>query len=89
MLLAGDGRCREAHEEAAGGAQKGKSLPPSAHSYAAVAYAICGDHEAAVRSSRQALEGGAVTDVRSNPDLARVREDPRIRERLRASEQSR
>jgi tetratricopeptide (TPR) repeat protein len=85
MLLAGAGRCREAREQAGGDARRERGLSPSAHSYAAVAYAICGDHEAAVRAGGQALDGGALTDVRSNPDLSRVRDDPRIGNRLRAA----
>ena len=81
MALAGDGRCHEARQEAARGARS-TSVPPAAFSYAAVAYAICGDHAAAVREAARALDGGAVVDVRSNPDLRRVREDPAIRGRL-------
>jgi Flp pilus assembly protein TadD len=87
MFLAGSGRCAEAGRESAQ-ASRGPQADATTQFYAAVAYAICGDHEAAVRHAIKALDGGAVGDLVSNPDLRAVREDARLRERLRRPERA-
>jgi tetratricopeptide (TPR) repeat protein len=81
MRLAGARRCPEARRDAARGAQDGDKVP-IAQFYAAVAYAVCGDREAAVRHSVRAVEGGVVAELRSNPDLKPLLGDPRLRDRL-------
>jgi hypothetical protein len=48
---------------------------PNAHYYAAVTYAICGDRKKALREAKLAIEGGAIADVKTNPDLAEIRND--------------
>ena len=85
MILAGAGRCAAAREEAVRAATP--DGPPAVFSYTAAAYAICGDHSAAVREAIRALDGGAIVELRSNPDLERVRDDagdPRPARRGRA-----
>ncbi|HVQ31002.1 MAG TPA: hypothetical protein VMV21_15530, partial [Vicinamibacteria bacterium] len=72
----------EARQEAQRASHGTASVPPAAFSYVAVGYAICGDVKSATREAARALDGGAVVDVRSNPDLKGVREDPAIREKL-------
>jgi tetratricopeptide (TPR) repeat protein len=79
MFLAGASQCAEARAETARALGADSNLTPTAHSYAAIAYAVCGDRAAAIREAKKALEGGVMTDLRSNPDLKEVREDPSIR----------
>jgi serine/threonine-protein kinase len=83
MFLAGSGRCTEARAESSRAVSAESNANAAAHSYAAVTYAICRDRQAAVGEARKAVEGGAEADVRSNPDLELVREDPSIRELLK------
>jgi hypothetical protein len=87
MFLAGSGKCMEGRREAARATGEAQASV-NAHFYAAVAYAICADRPAAIRHSLKALEGGAVSDLRSNPDLRAVREDPGIKARLRKAGRS-
>jgi hypothetical protein len=75
--LAGSGHCAEAQREAAGALSGIKPSPTVAY-YAAVAAAICRDHAAAVRYAVQAIEGGVIADVKTNPDLAPIRTDPAV-----------
>lgn len=82
MNLAGVERCSEARDEAARSTDESPGNP-TIHYYAAVAYAICGGTPAAVRHAAEAIKGGVVADVRTNPDLKLVREDSSIRELLR------
>jgi len=82
MFLAGARRCAEAMREAAK-ATEGARAEATAHYYTAVAYVLCGDRPRAVRETIAALEGGAVADVRTNPDLRSVRADPQVARRLK------
>jgi len=82
MALAGLGRCDDAAETAAA-ATRGDDENYDAHYYYAVAFAVCGDYEAAERHALLALEGGYELDVRTNPDLAPLLDRPAIREALR------
>ena len=75
MWLAGDGRCDQARRET-GLAAVDAASDPTAHYYAAVASSICGDRAAAVRHAVRAVEGGVEADVRTNPDLRSVLEEP-------------
>jgi tetratricopeptide (TPR) repeat protein len=81
MFLAGSGRCSEARREA----RQAVSGTPSneVRYYAGVAYAICGDRAEAVRHSLKALEGGSELDLRTNPDMRDVRDDPAVRRLLK------
>jgi len=80
MFLAGAGRCPEAGDEARRAA--GPAASADVDYYAAVAFAICGGRAEAVRLAVRALDGGSVADLRTNPDLAGVRDDPEVRRRL-------
>ena len=80
MFLAGSGRCPDARREIR---TAGVSPAPEVQYYAAVASAICGDRSEAVGHALRALEGGSVADIRTNPDLRGVREDPAVRRRLK------
>jgi Flp pilus assembly protein TadD/TolB-like protein len=82
QALAGLGRCDDAAETAIA-ATRGDDDNFDAHYYAAVAFAVCGDYEAAERHALQALEGGYEVDVRTNPDLAPLLDMPAFREALR------
>jgi hypothetical protein len=84
MFFAGSGRCAEARAETSRAMAADSNFTPTGHAYAAVTYAVCGDRAAAVRETLKAIEGGVETDVRSNPDLEAVREDPAVRDLLRA-----
>jgi tetratricopeptide (TPR) repeat protein len=84
MFLAGAGRCPDAARQAAR-STAGTAIDPTVHYYAAVAYAVCGDFARARRLALSALEGGAPADLATNPDLARVRQDPAVRARLPAT----
>ena len=77
LMLAGAGRCAEA-DGAADRAAAAPAESSTAHYYAAVAYAICKNRDKAVAEARLAIEGGAVADVKTNPDLAEIRTDPAI-----------
>ena len=81
-VLAGLGRCDDATETAAA-ATRGTDDNFDAHYYTAVAYAVCGDYDAAERHTLLALQGGYEVDVRSNPDLAPLLDRPAIHEALR------
>jgi Flp pilus assembly protein TadD len=81
MVLAGLGRCKQA------GLQAEKCLSaqpdrPDLHYYAALVFAVCGEHEAAVRHTVRAIDGGVVADVRTNPDLSSLLEDPAVKRAL-------
>jgi len=51
---------------------------PSIAYYAAIAAAICGDHERAVLYTLKAIGGGVTADLKTNPDLAPILADPAI-----------
>jgi Flp pilus assembly protein TadD len=82
MFLAGSGRCGSATREAARVVEAPR-VEATAHYYAAVAFVLCGDRVRAVRQTLAALDGGAVADVRTNPDLRSVRTDPAVARRLK------
>jgi len=79
---AGLNRCAEATESAVA-ATSADDSNFAAHYYAAVAYATCGDYDAAEHHTLRAMAGGYEVDVRTNPDLAPLLERPAIRELLR------
>jgi Flp pilus assembly protein TadD len=81
MSLAGSGRCGEARREAAQATARA-TASPTVHYYAAVAHAVCRESAAAVRHAARAVEGGVVADVRTNPDLKPLLEDPSLRRLL-------
>jgi len=82
MWLAGDGRCEQALKETEL-ATLDAGANPTVHYYAAVASAVCGDRARAVRHALRAVEGGVVADVRTNPDLRPLLEDPALKKALR------
>jgi Flp pilus assembly protein TadD len=68
MFLAGAGRCDESRKEtdrALAGAQD----DPTVSYYAAIAHALCGNEAKALEAASNAVRGGVVADVRTNPDL--------------------
>jgi Flp pilus assembly protein TadD len=77
IALAGIGRCDQAREQAAQ-AITAEPKSPTNHYYVALAYAVCGDRAEALRHTAAAIKGGALSDVRSNPDLKRLLKDPGI-----------
>jgi Flp pilus assembly protein TadD/TolB-like protein len=82
MYLAGSGRCSEAAEEASRATSESPSNPV-VHYYAAVAYAVCGKDGPALEHTAEAIRGGVVADVRTNPDLRRLLQDALIEKLLR------
>ena len=84
MFLAGSGRCPEARGELAT-ALRLHPDSPTVHYYAAVAYAICGDAALAREQTVQAIEGGALVDVSSNPDLKPLLAEPSVQKALAAA----
>jgi tetratricopeptide (TPR) repeat protein len=84
MFLAGTGDCASAAREA-GRATAGSAAQPTVHYYASVAYAVCRLEAKARRHAVLALEGGAPADFATNPDLARLRQDPALRARFEAT----
>jgi Flp pilus assembly protein TadD len=84
IALAGLGRCQEANQQAAQAiAEQPES--PTHHYYAALVYAVCGDRREALHHARAAIEGGALGDVRSNPDLKPLLNEPAIQQLLATS----
>ena len=81
MFLAGSGRCPESRREARQAV--GGSPSTEVRYYTGLAYAICGDRADAVRNTLKALEGGSVLDLRTNPDMREVRDDPAVRRLLK------
>jgi Flp pilus assembly protein TadD len=82
LSLAGMGRCDQARI-AISRSTTPEPSNPTFHYYAAIAHAICRDRAEAVREVEAAIKGGAVADVRSNPDLKPLLEDAWIRKLLR------
>jgi tetratricopeptide (TPR) repeat protein len=82
MALAGDGQCPAARTEAARATAAGR-LGATTHYYAAVAYALCGARGPAVTQTLHAIDGGVVSDVRTNPDLKPLLDDAVLKKRLR------
>jgi tetratricopeptide (TPR) repeat protein/TolB-like protein len=82
MALGGDGQCAAARAEAARATADGR-VGPTTHYYAAVAYALCGARGPAVTQAQHAIDGGVVSDVRTNPDLKPLLSDPVLQKRLR------
>ena len=81
MFLAGSGRCPEARSDLAA-ALRIHPDSPTVHYYAAVAYAICGDPALAREQTVEAIEGGALVDVSSNPDLKPLLAEPSVQKAL-------
>ncbi|MCZ6696959.1 MAG: tetratricopeptide repeat protein, partial [Acidobacteria bacterium] len=76
--LAGLGRCDDARDETERAViDAGKN--PTVYYYAAIASVLCNDMTIATRYAGQAIEGGIVADVRTNPDLLPLLDDPSIR----------
>jgi serine/threonine-protein kinase len=84
MALAGRGQCPAAREQA-GLASRATGASPQAAYYAAIAHALCGARGLAIRDALRAIEGGVVSDVRTNPDLKPLLSDPALRQRLPSS----
>jgi eukaryotic-like serine/threonine-protein kinase len=80
MALAGGRRCEAARAEAA--AADSRRLTPTGAYYLAVALAVCGDDAEATRQAARAVNGGVVSDVRTNPDLRRLLAQPALRSAL-------
>jgi hypothetical protein len=53
------------------------------HYYVAVAYMVCGKRSEALRHTVRALEEGGAVDVRTNPDLRLLLEEPEVQTLLR------
>jgi serine/threonine-protein kinase len=68
MFLAGAGRCDDARQETER-ALAGAHEDPTVFYYAAIAHAVCGNGEEALKAAASAVRGGVVADVRTNPDL--------------------
>ena len=81
ISMAGLDRCREADQHAAAVIAE-QPENPTYHYYAALIYAVCNQRRAALTHTAQAIQGGAVGDVRSNPDLQPLLSDPTIRDLL-------
>jgi eukaryotic-like serine/threonine-protein kinase len=83
MFLAGSRRCPEARPELAQALRAGADNP-TVHYYAAVAYAICGDRTQATEEAVRAIQGGMI-DVKTNPDLKPLLDEPRVQKALTAA----
>jgi tetratricopeptide (TPR) repeat protein/tRNA A-37 threonylcarbamoyl transferase component Bud32 len=81
LRLAGAGRCADARREVARAVTEADKTP-IIHFYAAVAYAVCSDREAAFREATRAVEGGVVAELKTNPDLRKVIGEARLRKLL-------
>ncbi len=79
--LAGSGQCKTASLEGARAVKDSKDNPSIAY-YAAVAAAICGDHDLAVRYALKAIGGGVTADLKTNPDLVPILADPEVAKAL-------
>jgi serine/threonine-protein kinase len=73
MFLAGSGRCREGVDEASRASSA--AADPTLHYYAAVAYMVCRERARALQEAERAMTGGALMDVKTNPDLRPLLED--------------
>jgi serine/threonine-protein kinase len=82
MRLAGNGRCDQARKEGELAVLDAEANP-TVHYYAAVAFAVCGNRDAAIRHAVRAVEGGVVADVRTNPDLRSLLAEPALQKALR------
>ena len=80
--LAGSGRCADARAEAVRATSESRANPTVAY-YAAVASAVCGHHDDAVRYTLEAIKGGVIADLKSNPDLRTILRDPAVVRALR------
>jgi eukaryotic-like serine/threonine-protein kinase len=75
MALAGRQDCPEAKAEAR--ASEARNTAVGSY-YLAIAYALCGDDEAATRQAVLAVKGQVVSDVKTNPDLRRLLKQPAL-----------
>jgi eukaryotic-like serine/threonine-protein kinase len=81
MALAGRGDCAEALAQVRQ-ARAFETDQPYVAYYAAVAAALCNRPAEAERLTLRAITGGAVADVRTNPDLKTIAEKPLVQARL-------
>jgi tetratricopeptide (TPR) repeat protein/predicted Ser/Thr protein kinase len=82
VSLAGAGRCPEARQHAER-ADRDAAQYPLVHLYLAQAFIVCGEGGPALEEASRAIEGGASADVKTNPDLKPLLQDPTIRKLLR------
>jgi tetratricopeptide (TPR) repeat protein len=82
MCLAGLDRCTDSTRQATVAAVD-RPQNPFVHYYVAVAYMICGKRPEALRHTIRALEEGGAVDVRTNPDLQPLLEEPEVQALLR------
>jgi len=75
--LAGLGRCDESRAQAARAVETHGT--PYVFYYVAVAYSVCGDHAAALDHVARAIRAGILADIRTNPDLRPLLDDPSIK----------
>jgi tetratricopeptide (TPR) repeat protein len=83
--LAGLGRCEEAGSEARRSVADSHGNPAISY-YAAITLMICGERVHAIEQTLQAIDGGFVVDVKTNPDLRPLLEDPMVETRLAAAD---
>jgi pentatricopeptide repeat protein len=80
--LAGNGECAASTSEGSRAVKDSASNPSIAY-YAAVASAICGNHQQSVAYTLQAIGGGVTADLKTNPDLAPILADPAVARALK------
>jgi len=71
MFLAGAGRCSEAQRETERALRRAQD-DPTVQYYAAIAHSVCGNEAKALEAATNAVRGGIVADVRTNPDLKQL-----------------
>ncbi len=76
--LSASGRCEAATREASEALSQEQDQP-TIHYYAGLAYALCARDEEAAQQIEIAAKGGLAVDIRTNPDLRRFLERPRIK----------
>jgi hypothetical protein len=81
MALAGDGQCAAAGAEAARATAGGRVGPPPTTTPPSPTR--CAGSGPAVTQTLHAIDGGVVSDVRTNPDLKSLLSDPTLKKRLR------
>jgi len=82
VALAGCGDCREALQEASTASRNHRG-EMQVHYLAAIAFAVCGERKQAAEQIKAFLQSGTVSDLKTNPDLAPLLEDPDISSELR------
>ncbi len=79
--LAGLDRCDEALDEASRAAPLDGERAELSY-IVAITYSICGDREKTLHHIKRAIQGGAVFDVETNPDLKQYLDDPELEDVL-------